>query len=164
MSTHDIIKKVSVTNTTIPECTDACSFSGCCNCCCCCNSGQALCIAKSVCDSNIGASVPTSSVSVNIPGNSCITKIYASMPNPSTNVKYFLVEIEDGDSNKIFCHALPNTGTDDPVFDTTLVQPLCVKAPISSNDATITVTALNQNSSAVNEDLTLTVVFCPDCC
>lgn len=155
---NEIIKEISVTSTTIPQCSNACSFGGCCDCCCC-NGGQALCIAKSECDSE--STIPAL---VDIPANSCITKIYASMPNASTNAKYFLIEILDGDSTKIFCHAVPNTGNEDPVFDTTLVQPLCVKGTSGTGNAIITVTAFNQTNTALAELLTLTVVFCPDCC
>lgn len=163
MSSNEITQNISSTNTTIPECSNACSIGGCCDCCCC-KGGQALCIAKSKCATNIIPPVSSSSVSFTIPTNSCITKIYASMPNAPTSAKYILIEIIDGDLDRIFCHGVPNTGNDDPEFDTTLVQPLCVRAPISGGDATIKVTALNQSNSPINAELTLTVVFCPDCC
>lgn len=161
----DIINEISADSTSIPPSSNICGMG--CGCDCdCCKSGQALCIANSVCTTNIIVNQPppvqaaSSSVSVTIPANSCITKIYASMPNASTSAKYILIEVEDGGSNKIFCHALPNLASAGPVFDTTLVQPLCV----GNTDATATVTALNQNNAPLNEFLTLTVVYCPNCC
>jgi hypothetical protein len=150
--TKEIIKATTIHSTSIPPCSNGCYISDCdCDCC---KGGQALCITNSVCNS-----VSTGSATVTIPANSCITKIYASMPNAAQNAKYIRIEVTSG-STTIFCHALPNQPGTGVVFDTTLVQPLCVGA----EDATATVTALNQNNNQLNEILTLTVVYCPDCC
>jgi hypothetical protein len=155
--TNEIIKEIAADGTPIPECSNICAFG--CGCDCDCGKcGQALCIANSVCDSNINE-VASSSVSVPIPANSCITKIYASLPNAPSSVKYILIEVTVGPNN-IFCHALPNLGSEDPVFDTTLVQPLCV----GNTGATAKVTALDNGDDPQNANLTLTVVYCPNCC
>jgi len=167
--TNEIIKEIAVESTSIPKCSNICGFG--CDCDCDCGKcGQALCIANSVCASNITVfqsqpsptpQPPSSSVSVPILANSCITKIYASMPNAPTAAKYILIEVKQlVTDTTIFCHALPNLASMGPVFDTTLVQPLCV----GSTGATATVTALNENNVVINEFLTLTVVYCPDCC
>ena len=173
--TNEIINEIAADSTPIPPNPNICGFGCGCDCDCDCGKcGQALCIAKSVCSSNIiidtspPPSIPlplplaalSSSVSVTIPANSCITKIYASMPNAPQKAKYILIEIVDGSSNKFFCHALPNQPGTGITFDTTLVQPLCV----GTTDATATVTALDQNNKPVEEFLTLTVVYCPNCC
>ncbi|MFA9398981.1 MAG: hypothetical protein ACERKV_12065 [Clostridiaceae bacterium] len=149
---NEIYKEITADTTEIPECINSCMYGGCC-----CKCGGGLCIANSVCATNIGED-PSSSVSVTVPGKSCITKIYASDPF-ATNTKYMLVEVIDGSANPIFCHTLPNLGNDDPVFDTTLVQPLCV----GDTDATAKVTAFG-NTAPVNDKLTLTVVYCLNCC
>ena len=81
------------------------------------------------------------------------------MPNASKNAKYIIIEVTTV-STTIFCHALPNEPSQECRFDTTLVQPLCV----GSTNATATVTALNQNNQHLDEILTLTVVYCPNCC
>jgi hypothetical protein len=166
---NEIIKEIAADSTPIPECSNICAFS--CGCDCdCCKSGQTLCIANSKCASNItvfqsqpspAPQPPSSSVSVSIPANSCVTKIYSSMPNAPTAAKYILIEVKElVMDTTIFCHALPNLASMGPVFDTTLVQPLCV----GSTGATATVTALNENNVVINEFLTLTVVYCPGCC
>lgn len=165
MDPNEILKEIAADRTSIPECSNICAFNSDCACNCC-NGGQSLCIANSMCASNIivitmQPLIPpsTSSVSVIIPGGSCITKIYAAMPNASVDAKYILIEATVGSTN-LFCHALganPSTGVE---FDTTFVQPLCV----GSSDATVKVTALDQNNTPNNEFLTLTVVYCPNCC
>lgn len=123
------------------------------DCCCGGGSGQSLCIASSVC-----SSVSTGSATVTIPANSCITKIYASMPNASNNAKYIRVQITGATS--IFCYALPSVPSSGVTFDTNLIQPLCV----GNIAATGTVTAFNETNGTLNEILTLTVVYCPNCC
>jgi hypothetical protein len=161
--TNEVIKEIAADSTSIPACSNICAFG--CGCDCdCCKGGQTLCITNSVCDSNIiiNQKDPSSvTVSVPIPANSCITKIYASMPNAPTAAKYILIEVTQlVTSITIFCHASPNLASMGPVFDTTLVQPLCV----GSTDATATVTSLDQNTKPIEEFLTLTVVYCPNCC
>lgn len=149
-SSNKSAKEIAAANTIISECTNSCIS----DCDCCCKCGQALCIANSVCNS-----VSAGTATVIIPANSCITKIYASMPNASQNAKYIRIEITSG-ATTIFCHALPNEPGRGVQFDTTLVQPLCV----GNTNATATVRAFDQNNNQLNEILTLTVVYCPNCC
>ncbi|MEQ8155492.1 MAG: hypothetical protein ABRQ25_11505 [Clostridiaceae bacterium] len=139
---------ISVREITQSDCCAGTAFD------CCCNNRQALCTASSVC-----SSVSSCSASVTIPANSCITKIYASMPNASQNAKYIWIQII-GPAGNIFCHALPNEPGRGISFDTNLIQPLCV----GNTAVTALVTAFNQNNNAINELLTLTVAYCPDCC
>lgn len=150
---NEIIKEIAVDTTLIPVCTNTCIKCDDCDDCDC-KCGQALCIANSVCNS-----VSTGSATVTIPANSCITKIYASMPNVPKDAKYIRIEVTAG-LTTIFCHALTNDPTPGVQFDTTLVQPLCV----GNTSATATVTALDENNKPLDEILTLTVVYCPNCC
>lgn len=119
--------------------------------------GSGLCITNSVCDTGTEGTA-----TVTVPGNSCITKIYASFiknPGGGSDPKYLFVSFDSGESS--FCHFIgegpqPNSGS----LDTTLVQPLCV------GPENVMVTAQAQAQGGVNTtaaNVALTVVYCPFC-
>lgn len=139
---------------------EVCNCYSCCDKCCG-SGGQGLCIASSV--SNTDTDVSTVQLTNAIPEKSCITKIYASAVNASKDVKYIVIEITVN-ANSIFYHALPNVSSQNgTTFDTNFIQPLCISNKIN----TVTVTAFDENNSPIADNksrLSITVVFCENCC
>lgn len=126
-----------------------------CNCDCQGGGGQCCCIANSVCD-NDDDGVATATV----PANSCVTKILASFVQERGEAKFALIEGTSGGTT-FFCHRFVEDSNLGGEFDTNFVQPLCV----GNEDATFTVTAFAPNGTIQDNALvTLTVVYCEDCC
>lgn len=119
-------------------------------------SDKILCAAKSVTDSN--SDVTT--LSVDIPPNAGITKIYASITqNAGTPIDGGSIVILEGPA--IFAFAFDK----DPQatrgkYETTLVQPLCT----GPEGAVILLSSSNSNVLVPAAGLVLTVVYCPDYC
>ncbi len=114
-----------------------------------------LCIARSVASEEI---VDGGSVQVMVPANSCITKIYASGEAlGDTRLLHILIEgFTIGET--YFIHRSPARPEGDfAVFETTLVQPLCVGEVDSLVRARFV--RLGELFSG-----TLTVVYCENCC
>lgn len=115
---------------------------------------QCLCVATSQCDELEGTETD---LSLTLPANSCITKIYVSGSNGG-NLDSILITVNNG-TEDIFCQRFYLQGAAGPQgeqFETTLVQPLCV------GDTESTVAAEFEGSDP--SEGTLTVVYCTDCC
>lgn len=117
---------------------------------------KVLCPAKSMASNNNSLSQLT----LNIPPNVAITKIYASVRqsagNPIDNANLFIQE-----SGTIFFVAInkdPNASVG--YYETTFVQPLC----IGSDGAILVIESLTGNSPVNAQALRLTVVYCSDYC
>lgn len=113
-----------------------------------------LCVATSAC---AVASKGDTEISVTLPANSCITKIYTSGKN-GIQFDSILVTVNNG-TGDIFCYRFylrESLGLQEDNFETTLVQPLCV----GSEEATVTA---KFEGGCIDEG-TLTVVYCEECC
>lgn len=137
------------------ECVVNCNQT--CNCECNCDGGgnggatPALCVATGVIDQGNGGAL------VEIPPNACITKIYSSF-RPGTGENTFVEVLATPNGTNvpsIFFQTYFETSPNHGIFETTLVQPLCV-GPDGATvraDAEISTTIVSIN-----------VIYCPECC
>lgn len=115
-----------------------------------------LCAAQSVTDSK----PDVTTLSVDIPPNVGITKIYASITqNPGMPIDGGSIVILEGTATFAFAFDKDPQATRGK-YETTLVQPLC----IGPEGAVILLSSSNSGVLVPAAALVLTVVYCPDYC
>lgn len=110
----------------------------------------ALCIATGVINQGNGGAL------VEIPPNACITKIYSSFRPGGDNTFVEVLATPNGTNvPPIFFQTYFETSPNHGIFETTLVQPLCV----GPDGATVRADA--ENSTTI---VSINVIYCPECC
>lgn len=107
----------------------------------------------------------TEQLSIDIPPNAAITKIYASVRRqPSdTALNNVTIAINENVTLDLLFITNFNVDEDDMIgsYESTLLHPLCV----GPNGATIRVTSLDDNYFlTISDRIAATVVYCPDYC